>query len=125
MSIPKQNTGTGRESKTPKGLSPYKLSEAARTQSRGGKGKVPVPPKCASIQSEPVLFFDNKPSGSHQTFELLTIPETAEFLKISETGVRRLQQGRAIPFIKVGGSVRFAKSDIMSYLEKRRVESIG
>jgi len=61
-------------------------------------------------------------SGSH--IELLTIPDVAEFLKISASGVRRLQQNRIIPFIKVGGSVRFSKADIFSYLEKQRVESI-
>ena len=103
----------------------FTLPQRARAELWGGKRKVPVPQKCASIQSEPVLFFDNKPSGSIPAIELLTIPELAEFLKISATGVRRLQQKRAIPFIPVGGSIRFLKSDIISYLEKRRVESIG
>jgi len=56
--------------------------------------------------------------------ELLTIPEVAELLKISASGVRRLQQARHIPFIKVGGSVRFSKEDISSYLKTRRVGSI-
>lgn len=59
------------------------------------------------------------------TIELLTIAEVAEMLKISTSGVRRLQQGRRIPFLKVGGSVRFAKGDIVSYLAKNRVEAIG
>jgi excisionase family DNA binding protein len=53
--------------------------------------------------------------------ELLTIPEVAEFLKLSVPTVRRLQQKRYIAFIKVGGCVRFTKSDITSYLERRRV----
>jgi excisionase family DNA binding protein len=56
--------------------------------------------------------------------ELLTIPEVAKLLKISASGVRRLQQVRQLPFIKVGGSVRFLKRDITSYLEERRVGSI-
>jgi excisionase family DNA binding protein len=56
--------------------------------------------------------------------ELLTIPEVAEFLKLSIPTVRRLQQQRHIAFIKVGGCVRFTKSDIMSYLETRRVSSV-
>jgi excisionase family DNA binding protein len=54
--------------------------------------------------------------------ELLTIAEVAALLKISMTSVRRLQQQRHIPFIKVGGSVRFTKKDLLSYLEKGRVE---
>ena len=55
---------------------------------------------------------------------LLTIPDVAGLLKISIPTVRRLQQQRKLPFIKVGGSVRFTKSDIASYLEKGRVRAI-
>jgi excisionase family DNA binding protein len=56
--------------------------------------------------------------------ELLTVQEVAKMLKISASGVRRLQQARQLPFIKVGGSVRFSKRDIASYLEVRRVGPI-
>jgi excisionase family DNA binding protein len=56
--------------------------------------------------------------------ELLTIPEVAKLLKISASGVRRLQQARQLPFIKVGGSVRFSRRDIASYLEAHRIGSI-
>jgi excisionase family DNA binding protein len=63
-------------------------------------------------------------ADSDRSVELLTIIEVAELLTISVSGVRRLQQARHLPFIKVGGSVRFSKSDVLSYLEKRRVESI-
>jgi len=62
--------------------------------------------------------------NSSSAIELLTITEVAEILRISATGVRRLQQRRRLPFHKVGGSVRFAKSDVVAYLAKRRVESI-
>jgi excisionase family DNA binding protein len=86
-------------------------------------GGVPQPPKYVKIKNDPVLLFDNKSKDSH-SFELLTIPETARLLKISVTAVRRLQQRRCLPFIKVGGSVRFAINDITSYLLKQRVESI-
>jgi excisionase family DNA binding protein len=65
------------------------------------------------------------PTDSSQTMELLTIAGVAEFLKISKSTARRLQQQRLIPFFKVGGSVRFSKSDLVSYLEKQRVETIG
>jgi excisionase family DNA binding protein len=63
-------------------------------------------------------------ANSDPAIQLLTIAEVAELLKVSVSGVRRLQQARRLPFIKVGGSVRFLKSDIASYLEKRRVDSI-
>ncbi|OGG51356.1 hypothetical protein A2704_03790 [Candidatus Kaiserbacteria bacterium RIFCSPHIGHO2_01_FULL_54_36b] len=62
---------------------------------------------------------------STPVIELLTVVEVAALLRISIPSVRRLQQGRHLPFIKVGGSVRFDKSDIVEYLKKERVESIG
>ena len=59
------------------------------------------------------------------TTELLTIKEVAEFLKVSPMSVRRLQQGRHLAFIKIGGSVRFDKSDIVNFLKKQTVEAIN
>jgi len=56
--------------------------------------------------------------------ELLTIMEVTELLKVSVSAVRRLQGARRIPFIKVGGSVRFLKSDILEYVRKNRIEAI-
>jgi excisionase family DNA binding protein len=55
---------------------------------------------------------------------LLTLTEVAELLRISVPTVRRLQQQRKMPFVKVGGRIRFTRSDVASYLEKRRVRSI-
>jgi excisionase family DNA binding protein len=56
--------------------------------------------------------------------ELWTIAEVAKFLKLSIPTVRRLQQQRHIAFVKIGGRIRFTKSDIMSYLKTRRVSSV-
>jgi excisionase family DNA binding protein len=56
--------------------------------------------------------------------ELLTIGEVAKLLRISVVGVRRLQQQRRIPFVKVGGSIRITKSDLVFYLTKNRIETI-
>jgi excisionase family DNA binding protein len=55
---------------------------------------------------------------------LLTIAEVADLMNVSVTTVRRLQHARRLPFIKVGGSVRFSKPDIVAYLHKHRVDSI-
>lgn len=63
-------------------------------------------------------------ADSSPTTELLTIAETATFLNTSASSIRRLQYGRHIAFIKVGGGVRFAKRDLVAYLEKQRVESL-
>jgi len=56
---------------------------------------------------------------------LLTVDEVALLLKVSVPTVRRLLEQRALPFIKVGGSIRFAPHDLTSYLAKNRVEPIG
>ena len=70
-------------------------------------------------------YLENLPADSSPAIELLTVPEVAKLLNISDSTVRRLQDSRHIPFFKVGGCVRFAKADVMSYLQKRRVEPIG
>ncbi|MCA1459005.1 helix-turn-helix domain-containing protein [Bradyrhizobium sp. BRP22] len=56
--------------------------------------------------------------------ELLTAAEVAELLRISASSVRRLQQRRRIAFLKVGGSIRFTKHDVISYLARQRTETI-
>jgi len=106
------NHGESVQQKTGVGV-PTKAIASARIQS-----------KYVSIGGDPVLLFDNKSNDLHPAIYLLTVTQAAELLKISVTSMRRLQQGRHIPFIKVGGSVRFAMCDIESYLGKRRVESI-
>jgi excisionase family DNA binding protein len=65
------------------------------------------------------------PFDSSSANELLTIAEVAEMLNVSATTVRRLQQGRHIPFHMVGRSVRFDIEDIVSYMAGNRVEAIG
>ena len=59
--------------------------------------------------------------NSTHALELLTLAETAGLLKIAVPTLRRLQQQHKIPSVKVGGSVRFLKSDIVSYIAKMRV----
>lgn len=61
---------------------------------------------------------------SDKDIELLTINEVAKLLRVSPMTIRRLQ-GVQIPFIKVGGAVRFAKNDIIEYLKRARIEAFG
>ena len=70
------------------------------------------------------LLFDTTSTNSGPTVELLKVAETADLMAISVSGVWRLLQSRHLPFYKVGGSVRIAKGDAMSYLARRRVEAI-
>lgn len=75
--------------------------------------------------ADAALPFDKQLTEPASAIELLTIPEGAAFLKISKSGMRRLQHERHISFFKVGGSIRFAKSDLVSYLARQRVSSVG
>jgi excisionase family DNA binding protein len=65
-----------------------------------------------------------KCDGVGSTINLLTIREVAVLLRLSVSGMKHLHQKRYIPFIKVGGSVRFSKQDVIDYLNKVRVEAI-
>lgn len=56
--------------------------------------------------------------------ELLTVADVARLLKISVSSVRRLQRRRQLPFVKVGGRVRYTRSDVAEYLARQRVEAI-
>ena len=50
-----------------------------------------------------------------------TPDELAEFLAISKPTIYRLVGKRQIPFIKIGGVLRFKKADIEAYLDDRRI----
>jgi excisionase family DNA binding protein len=80
---------------------------------------------CPPATHLPVLYgsLTIMSADSASAVELLTISEVARLLRVSVSAVRRLQQARRLPFIKIGGSVRFSKTDIISYLRGCRVES--
>ena len=65
------------------------------------------------------------PTNSQPTTELLTPDDVAKMLQISKTGMYRLINKRAIRFYKIMGSIRFEKSDVISFLEGNRVEVVG
>lgn len=56
---------------------------------------------------------------------LLTPKELASFLRISQPSVYRLVEKRALSFIKVGGSLRFPREDVETYLEQNRIKSFN
>jgi excisionase family DNA binding protein len=65
------------------------------------------------------------PIDSDPSIELLTIREAANLLRLSVSGVRRLQRQRRIPFIKLGASIRFDRRDLVNFLNNNRVHTIG
>jgi excisionase family DNA binding protein len=78
----------------------------------------------ATIERGSVSSFDNPSNDPEQFGKLLTVAEAATMLKISKSGIRRLQQGRQLPFIEVRGSIRFAQRDIVTYVAKHRIGAL-
>jgi excisionase family DNA binding protein len=73
----------------------------------------------------PGVFSENQPGVVTASIELLTAAELANALKISLSTVRRLREQRRIPFIKIGGRIRFSRADVANYLGDARVKALG
>lgn len=56
---------------------------------------------------------------------LYTAPELAETLHVSVGHVYRLVAQRRVPFVKLGGAVRFRRESIERWIEKQEVVSAG
>lgn len=50
--------------------------------------------------------------------EVLTVKEAAAFLKVSIPTIYQLKARKEIPFRKIGGSLRFLKSELIDYIKK-------
>jgi excisionase family DNA binding protein len=51
---------------------------------------------------------------------MLKCSDIARMLNISEIGVRRYIQQRAIPFYKIGGNIRFNLSEINQWIQEHQ-----
>ena len=58
-------------------------------------------------------------SGIVELGPILTVPETAEYLKLSKSKVYYLVQRNQIPHIKIGKNVRIRREDLQKWLEER------
>lgn len=54
--------------------------------------------------------------------QIMTIPEVAEYLKLSKSKVYLLVQTGIIPHIKIGRNVRIREKDLYKWLEQNRVD---
>ncbi|HUO50177.1 MAG TPA: helix-turn-helix domain-containing protein [Candidatus Paceibacterota bacterium] len=77
--------------------------------------------KRGKIQRYSVQLVDNPSINSGP---LLTVAEAADILRVSSSTIWRLKQSRKIRFYKIGGCIRFLKSDLLSYLEAHAVDVI-
>lgn len=56
-----------------------------------------------------------------ETDSLLTTSETLEFLKITKPTLHRLRESGVISAIKLGGSIRYRKSDIDKLIKQTQL----
>jgi excisionase family DNA binding protein len=54
--------------------------------------------------------------------EILTLKEVAEYLKLAEKTAYRLAAEGKLPGFKVGGSWRFKKEDVQSWIERQKTD---
>lgn len=62
-------------------------------------------------------------SASATEGEILTIKQVADYLKVTERTIYRLAAAKKIPAFKVGGTWRFSRADIESWI--REQSSLG
>ena len=55
----------------------------------------------------------------------LSLPEAAEYLRISDRNLRKLTKNNKIPFYKLEGKILFKISELDKYIEKNKVESLS
>lgn len=63
----------------------------------------------------------NRPSGS-EVPRLMDVEGVAIYMHTSVRHVRRLVQDRRVPFLKVGGLLRFRRDDIDGWLDEHSVQ---
>jgi len=56
------------------------------------------------------------------TEELMTVDQVAALLGMSEKAIYNRVSRRAIPYIKLGGSLRFRRSDIERWIKENTVQ---
>ncbi|MEH6498690.1 MAG: helix-turn-helix domain-containing protein [Pseudoalteromonas distincta] len=59
---------------------------------------------------------------SNSDGEILTIKQVADYLKVTERTIYRLAAAKQIPAFKVGGSWRFSRTDIDSWIKQQSSE---
>lgn len=55
--------------------------------------------------------------------DVMTLPEVAEYLRLTEKTTYRLAADGTLPGFKVGGSWRFRQVDIDAWIEAKKVET--
>lgn len=65
------------------------------------------------------------PSATTDDTDLLTVPEVATLLRLTDKGIYAMVSARRIPFVKVSNRVRFLRVDVVRWLRENRVPASG
>lgn len=60
--------------------------------------------------------------ATNEDTNLMTVEDVAKLLKVEKQLVYKLKRDRKIPFIKIGGVIRFRRVDIDEWIEKSIVK---
>lgn len=63
--------------------------------------------------------------GKTMSDEILTLKEVADYLKLAEKTAYRLASEGKLPGFKVGGSWRFKREDILTWIEEKKNSDRG
>jgi excisionase family DNA binding protein len=61
----------------------------------------------------------------HAESEILTIKQVANYLKVTDRTIYRLAAAKKIPAFKVGGTWRFSRVDVDSWIKQQSLERLG
>lgn len=56
--------------------------------------------------------------------EILTIKQVADYLKVTDRTIYRLAAAKKIPAFKVGGTWRFSRADIESWIKHQSMDAL-
>jgi len=59
-----------------------------------------------------------------ETSDILTIPEVADYLKLSESKIYKMVQKGDIPSLKIGKSVRLRRTDVIDWMMDELLKNV-
>lgn len=75
--------------------------------------------------SELIVIDATEENGYHSQDELLTVQNVCDLLNVKKSYVYWLTHSKKIPFIKIGGLLRFRKADIDAWLQAQEVTCVS
>ena len=56
--------------------------------------------------------------------KMLDKKDLMRLFKVSKSTIERMVRSRQIPFYKIGGTIRFKQDEVVSFMQRNRVETI-